>query len=213
MAMTPLLPGASDRVSCCNGVMTSSPCLPSWALALAAMASKATSRALFAVEMNRTSGSFFLVVSGNRHLAEADRKTVPGVDGVDGQSQVDQLRIAELGAYQRVVFVRCTGLGDQGQRFAPGQGCAFTFSEERCFAPDRHGVEAAFSFAGLAGIGGVHVDAEGAAVDQRDTQADQFQQGSFEAEFADHVFESNHALQDFRGSFVEIDALFHGNAP
>ncbi|MNN69226.1 hypothetical protein D3C81_1849950 [compost metagenome] len=57
------------------------------------------------------------------------------------------------------------GQAQLGQGFGPEQRGAFAVGEEWRLAPGRHGEQAAWGFAVLDRVGGVHVDAEGAAVD------------------------------------------------
>ncbi|MNY77345.1 hypothetical protein D3C86_2172140 [compost metagenome] len=71
-------------------------------------------------------------------------------------------------------------LADTGHLLSPGQRGALTIGEERCLAPCRHGEQSTWRFPVLDGIGSVHVDAEGTAVDLRSTQLDQFDQRLFQ---------------------------------
>ncbi|MCY1186050.1 hypothetical protein D9M73_268850 [compost metagenome] len=75
------------------------------------------------------------------------------------------------------------GQAELGQGFGPEQRSAFALGKERCFAPGCHGEQAARGFTALDRISSVHVDAEGAAVDLRGTQFDQFDQVLFQRQF------------------------------
>ncbi|MNY01400.1 hypothetical protein D3C86_1339280 [compost metagenome] len=95
------------------------------------------------------------------------------------------------------------------QGFGPQQRSTFTFGEERRLAPGRHGEQATRGFATLDRVGGVHVDAERAAVDLRSTQLDQFDQVLFQWQLGNSGFQGNHGFQGVRASGVEIDARLH----
>ncbi|MNC79198.1 hypothetical protein D3C75_1316120 [compost metagenome] len=70
-------------------------------------------------------------------------------------------------------------------------------------------MQACLGFAGLARIIGVHVDAIGAAVDLRRAQADQLEQGGFQAGLAQGHFQANHGLVGFGSLLGPFDTLVH----
>ena len=85
-----------------------------------------------------------------------------------------------------------------GEAAAPvaliAQSGAFAIVEERAFVPNGDGVDALVGFSEFPEAVGVHVDAEGAAVQLRCAQLDQFQQALVEAERVDVLFEAEDGL-------------------
>ena len=88
------------------------------------------------------------------------------------------------------------GVGDvvvayQGDLFRKRQDGAFFGGVKWRLAPGVEGVDALLAFSVLAGVAGVHVDAEGAAVDLGRPDIDQVFVGLFEAGMAEVVFQGN----------------------
>src|SRR5260221_682493 len=103
-------------------------------------------------------------LSLGRYASKGNRDSVPGVDGDDGEVEVDQFLFGELGADALVDVVGDVAVGDEGDGLGPFHGGAFAIGVEGAFAPGGQAVEALFGLAGGAGVVGVHVNAVGAAV-------------------------------------------------
>ncbi|MNY13827.1 hypothetical protein D3C86_1469790 [compost metagenome] len=101
------------------------------------------------------------------------------------------------------------GQAELGQGFGPQQRSAFTLGEKRRLAPGRHGEQTTRGFATLDRIGGVHVDAEGTAVDLRSAQLDQFNQVFFQRQLRHCGFQGDHRLEGVGAGRVEIDTGLH----
>lgn len=71
---------------------------------------------------------------------------------------------AEMGSQFGEVFIRRVGVADQGQAFSPAQRGAFA-GVKNGVSRQAETVYRRRSVSPLAGVGGVHVEAEGAAVD------------------------------------------------
>lgn len=99
---------------------------------------------------------------------EADLQPVPGIDGPNLQGDLHLLRRGEVRLEEGIVLVRRAGLGNQGERLGPGQSRPLAVAVERRFTPGIQHVKPHFHRAMLSGIGGVHMDAEGTAIDLRD---------------------------------------------
>ncbi len=93
---------------------------------------------------------------GNR--AEADRQSVPAIDGNNRQRQVDQFLIGKLLAYFCIRLVRHVVNGNQGHCLRPCQGCPLTLAIERGFAPGNEFVDALFGFAARPRCFGMQID-------------------------------------------------------
>src|SRR6476646_3943209 len=102
---------------------------------------------------------------GSRRRAEADGEAVPAIDGDDGECQVGQLIFAELLTRLFVYVVGDVRLGNQRHRLRPCQGGAFAVSIEWRLTPGAQRVEALLRLTTGAGVLGVHIQTEGAAVD------------------------------------------------
>jgi len=107
---------------------------------------------------------------------EADGEPVPGVDGPDQHGQIDRLGLRKLRANVCIDVIGSVGFGDQRHRFGPCQRGAFTIGIKRRFPPRIQQIQPLFSFAVLARVLGVHVDAERTAVDLRRPRLHQFDQ-------------------------------------
>ena len=100
---------------------------------------------------------------GNR--AEADRQTIPTVDGNNGERQVDQVFLAKLLAYRCIRLVRHVVTGNQGYRLRPCQGCLLTLGIKWGLTPGNEFVQALFAFAARPRRFGMQIDSIRTPVD------------------------------------------------
>ena len=80
--------------------------------------------------------------------AKRDGQPVPPVDRNDRERQIHKLFFAELVADLLVQVARHFVVADPGQRFGPGQCCAFTIAVEGCFTPTIENVQSLFGLTG-----------------------------------------------------------------
>lgn len=144
-----------------------------------------------------------------RHLAERNGEAVPRVDRRNKQRQVDQFLVAEMRAHRFPNGVGHMVVRDEREGFRPFQRGAFAIGEERCFAPGDDCGESPVCFAGFAGVGSVHVDAESTAVDLRRAQANEVRERLFNRRLSDAFFKTQHGLDGGGTGFVEIETLLH----
>jgi hypothetical protein len=124
-----------------------------------------------------------------------DGDAIPGVDGGDGISEVDEFIFGELFAGSFVYIIRDVSLGDEGQGFCPLEGGALARSEERGFAPGIQGVEALLGVAEGAGVNGMHINAIGAAIDLGSAKLDEVQELLLDGGRLEMFFEREHGVQ------------------
>jgi len=144
---------------------------------------------------------------------EADGQPVPGVDRADQHGQVDLLGGGEVPGELLVIPVGSMGLGHQGQGLGPGEGGPLPVVEERRFPPGVEEVEPLLRLAAGAGILGVHVEAEGAAVDLRGAGLHQLDQAVLQPAVLQDLFELHHRLQGAGGDFEGHQPGFHRLGP
>jgi hypothetical protein len=147
-----------------------------------------------------------------RKQAAADRETIPPVDHVDHQRQLHLLLLGEFRDERVIYILRRPRGGYQSHRIGPCQRRALARRIDRCVMPRAQQIDALLGLAGLARVGGVHVEAIGAAVDLRGADLDQFEQAMLDrrCDLERHVEPSLHLGR--RGG-ERIEALGHGRSP
>src|SRR5262249_18665813 len=147
--------------------------------------------------------------------AETDSDPIPRVDGDDRERQIHELRFGEVSAHLPVHIVRRMCLGDQRQRFGPGQRGAFPRGVEGRLAPRVELVETLLALTLGARLLRVHVDAIGAAVDLRGAHLDQKEKRAIEAARGEILFDVEQGLDRTGRGFrvVENVAAYVGSFP
>src|SRR6266511_1255064 len=105
--------------------------------------------------------------------ARRDREPVPAVDRDDRPDQLCELVLRESRSRLVPDAARHMVVADQGDRVGQRQGGAFALVEEGRLVPSSDRVEALLALTAFAGVLRVHVDAVGAAVDDRGAKADE----------------------------------------
>src|SRR6266566_181970 len=100
-----------------------------------------------------------------RRCVEADRQTIPGVDGYYGQRQVDQFFAGKLFAHRCIYGVWHVVNRNESHGLCPCQSCPFTLSIERGLAPGKKFVDALFGFTARPRGFGMRVYSIGTPVD------------------------------------------------
>lgn len=126
--------------------------------------------------------------------AKADLEPIPAVDHNDERREDDNFLIGEMRPQAGIHVVGGVRLGEQSQRLRPCQSGAFAAGIERRFAPGVQQVEAFFGLALLAGLRGVHVEAERARVELGGSNLYELHQCSFEAGGLDMLAEVDEFL-------------------
>ena len=136
--------------------------------------------------------------------ASGDAEAVPGIDDDDGHDHLAEVLVAEKGGGLVVGGVGDVVMADQGDLFRERQDGPFFGGVKWRLTPGVEPVDALFAFAVLTGIAGVHVDAEGAAVDLRSPDIDQVFVGLFEAGVSEVLFHGNQLAVAGGFRFVEF---------
>src|SRR5579872_3839223 len=102
---------------------------------------------------------------GSWDCSEPDTNPIPAVDGDDGHGEADQLLFSEELSDLLIDIVGCMRVSDQGQSFGPGERGPLAIGVERRFPPGVEQIETLLGFASRAGILGMHIETERAAVD------------------------------------------------
>ncbi len=100
-----------------------------------------------------------------RNRTEANRQTIPSVDGNNSQGQVNQFLLSKLLAYLLIYLVEHMINGNQGYGLRPCQGRSLTLGIEGSLAPSNQSVNALFSFATRPRSFGMQIDSIGTSID------------------------------------------------
>src|SRR6266540_3918316 len=123
------------------------------------------------------------------HLAGGDVEPVPGVDRGDVGDQGGQRWLAVVlgGLVPDFAGHRVGPVGQPGGGLGQGQGGPLGFGEVGGVPPGRQGGQALVGLAGLLGRAGVHIEADGAAVDLAGPQARQVDRRVWQAGLASRL--------------------------
>lgn len=158
-----------------------------------------------------------LLGAGEGELQGED-DAVPTVDAGDGGEEVGDFLVGEVGAGGFDEVVREGRFGEAGEGFAEGEGGALAVGEAvGGFVPGREEVKEFVGEAGAFGEGGVHEDAEGAAVDLGGADFEEFDEVGFEARGGGGFGEGLEGVDDLGGEFTEAGEIdggggFHGGS-
>src|SRR5262249_35627370 len=144
--------------------------------------------------------------------AETNREPVPAIDDVDHEREIHLVLVAELGLERTVGAFVVMAFREPRQRLGPAQRGPLPLRVARRFAPGRKQVDALVGLAPAAGLGRMHVDAVGAAVDLRGANLHELSQTRLEAG-VDRERSAGPNLHDVGGGGEEIDLGCHWAIP
>lgn len=142
--------------------------------------------------------------------AVGDADAVPGVDEGEGGGEVGDFLFGEEGGEVGPDVVGDAVVGDAGDGFGVGEGGAFARGEEGGFAPDDEELEAFLGDGEFAGVGDVHLEAEGAAVDLGGADFDELEELVFEAAGGDDFAEGEEGGVGLGGELGKGEAFAAG---
>lgn len=142
-----------------------------------------------------------------RHLdgglhAGGDADAVPGIDDDDAHDDLTKVLVIEEGSRLVVGGVCDVVMADEGDLFGEGEDRAFFGCEEGSLLPGVKCVDALLGLAGFAGVAGMHIDTEGAAVDLRGPDLDEVFVGLGEAGSTEILFHGDDCAITGRLGFV-----------
>lgn len=147
---------------------------------------------------------------GGRRRAEADPEPVEGVHQADRIGEIGKFRVGEFGSGRIIGGIGYAGLENAGDGFRPGEGCAFAGGEDVAgIVPDGDEHKLLHRQAGLQQVAGMHVDAEGAAIDQRHPQIGKIDQVFRQAALRERGVYGAEGLVAFRRGLGVVDAIRH----